>query len=128
MSRLQVVVDPAEILPPPWALRYVFDFRPPRPDAPCPACGEPIDGEDDFRAISFAVSGGQRLCEDCLHDEIPAPLIEATEHLDGVLAAIGSLDEGRLPVVDRAAVRLSTAQILGWVADCVRKVPADRSP
>lgn len=113
---LRVVADPQI---PPWVLRYVFDFGRPRPDLPCPVCGDALDDFLDGRLISFAVKDGQRLCEGCLCEEIPEPLIDVTEFVGSVLGA--ATDHAELSVENRVAVLLSSIALSEWLARALRK-------
>lgn len=105
--------------PPAWQLRYVFDFRPARPYETCPVCAGPVDEEASDRVISFAVSGRQRLCETCLYDEIPRPLLEAVEHMGDALGAV--THEYGLGASDRTGVLLSAIALMQWVERCLRE-------
>lgn len=105
--------------PPAWQVRYVADFRPARPYETCPRCAGPVDDEASDRVISFAVKGGQRLCETCLYDEIPVPLLEVAEHLGDALGAAAS--EYGLEPADRTGVLLSAIALTQWVERCMRE-------
>lgn len=114
---LRAVPDGFE--PPAWQVRYVADFRPARPGVDCPRCAGPVDDEASDRPIGFAVKGGQRLCETCLYDEIPAPLIEVAEHLGDALGAVADLS--RVERADRTGVLLSAVTLTQWVQRCLRE-------
>lgn len=119
MSANLWVVPDDTVAVPEWTRRWCFDFRPPRAGAPCPACGEPIDPDEDCRRISFAAVGGQRLCEDCLHAQVPEALIAVAEAAGDVLAAVSDLD-GLRPV-DRLVVRWSATALADWLGRTLRE-------
>lgn len=71
--------------PPSWTA-YVLDLGRPATPAPCPECGATPEEYDDCQNHTgwFAPRDGARLCDDCVAELIPSPIVEALEHLNSL--------------------------------------------